>query len=39
MSEIKTSDYKCGTNTRNHVVSLRFDLSLEFAFSFILALQ
>ena len=25
MSEIKTSDYKCRTNTRNHVVSLRRD--------------
>ena len=24
MSEIKTSDYKCWTNTRNHVVSLVF---------------
>ena len=24
MSEIKTSDYKCRTNTRNHVVSLIF---------------
>ena len=23
MSEIKTSDYKCWTNTRNHVVSLK----------------
>ena len=30
MSEIKTSDYKCWTNTRNHVVSLVLIQNLKF---------